>query len=201
MKKKTLEMVQLAILSAIIIVMSFTPLGYLKTPALSITFISIPVCIGAMTMGPWAGVILGAVFGLTSFAQCFGLEAFGTMLCGINPFTTFIVCLVPRMLIGLFAGLVYKAFQKINGKWKNAGYFVAPLVGTITNTVFFITMLWAFFGNNATVTGAINATTSLISFFTILAGVNALVEIPLCTIVTAPIAKAVETAVKRGTKK
>lgn len=201
MKKKTLEMVQLAILSAIIIVMSFTPLGYFKMPALSITLISIPVCIGAMTIGPKAGVILGAVFGLTSFAQCFGLEAFGTMLCGINPFTTFIVCLVPRMLIGLFAGLVFKACEKIKGKGKEIGYFVAPLVGTITNTVFFITMLWIFFGKNTAVTQAINATSSLISFFTILAGVNALVEIPVCTIVTAPIAKILDVVVKRGTKK
>ncbi len=65
----TRYMVELALMSAIIIVMALTPLGYIKTPVLSITLLTIPVAVGAMILGPKGGAFLGAVFGATSFAQ------------------------------------------------------------------------------------------------------------------------------------
>ena len=40
-----------AILMAIILVMSFTPLGYLKVGIVSITFLAIPVVIGGIVLG------------------------------------------------------------------------------------------------------------------------------------------------------
>ena len=70
--EKTIKMVQMAILIAVLLVMSFTPLGYLHIGPLSISLLTIPVVIGAMLIGPGAGAVLGAVFGITSFAQCFG---------------------------------------------------------------------------------------------------------------------------------
>lgn len=72
--KKTLTMVQVGILTAIVLVMSFTPLGYLHIGPFSMSLLSIPVVIGAMLVGPEAGALLGLVFGLTSFAQCFGAD-------------------------------------------------------------------------------------------------------------------------------
>lgn len=71
---------------AIILLMSFTPLGYLRTAGLEVSLITIPVAIGAMIIGPKAGLLLGTVFGLTSFYQCFGMSPFGAALLGINPF-------------------------------------------------------------------------------------------------------------------
>ena len=55
---------QLALLVAIMLVMSYTPLGYLPLGPLNCSLLSIPVAIGAMTMGPSAGAILGGVFGV-----------------------------------------------------------------------------------------------------------------------------------------
>ena len=92
----TKKFVELALLVAIIIVLAFTPLGYIKTLGLEITLIVVPVTVGAITLGPAAGAVLGLVFGLTSFIQCFGMSAFGAALFQINPFTTCIVCIVPR---------------------------------------------------------------------------------------------------------
>ena len=66
----TREMVASAMLMAILLIMSFTPLGYLNVGPLAISFNMIPVAIGAITLGPLGGLILGAVFGLTSFLQC-----------------------------------------------------------------------------------------------------------------------------------
>ena len=60
-------MVQIAMLTAIILILAFTPLGYIRTGGLEITLIVIPVAVGAVILGPVGGMILGAVFGITSF--------------------------------------------------------------------------------------------------------------------------------------
>ena len=65
-KNKTLEMVQLAVLIAIMLILAFTPLGYLRIGPLAISLMTIPVVIGAMILGPAGGAVLGLVFGLTS---------------------------------------------------------------------------------------------------------------------------------------
>ena len=60
---------QLALLVAILLVLNYTPLGYLQIGPLSASLLTVPVAIGAMTMNPMAGAILGGVFGATSFYQ------------------------------------------------------------------------------------------------------------------------------------
>ena len=68
--QKTVRLVELALLTAIIAVMTFTPIGYLKLGPLELTLIVVPVIIGAVTLGPAAGAFLGLVFGASSFIQC-----------------------------------------------------------------------------------------------------------------------------------
>ena len=46
---------------------------------------TVPVAVGAIILGPKGGAICGLAFGITSFMQCFGMGAFGTMLFSINP--------------------------------------------------------------------------------------------------------------------
>ena len=95
-RKKIYEIVLFSILSTIIIVMSFTPIGYIKTLGIEITLLMIPVAIGAILLGPGYGACLGLIFGLTSFLQCvFGFSAGGAMFLAINGFYTFIVCPPP----------------------------------------------------------------------------------------------------------
>lgn len=142
---KTLKMVQTAILAAIIIVMAFTPLGYLKIGTVEITFITIPVVIGAMIAGPAAGAILGGVFGITSFIQCFGMSTFGTTLFGINPFYTFILCVVTRILVGWLSGLLFKAISGKDNK-KVVSCIITAGFGAIINTALFIVTLFVLFG-------------------------------------------------------
>ena len=74
-KQKNIRyLTELSLLVAITLVMAYTPLGYLKTPVLNLSFLTVPVAIGAMLLGPAAGAILGLVFGLTSFAEAFTLS-------------------------------------------------------------------------------------------------------------------------------
>ena len=98
---------QLALLAAILLVMNYTPLGYLQLGPLSASLLTVPVAIGAMTMGPLAGAILGGIFGATSFIQMVeGKSAMGAALFSVNPFGAFVVSFVARVLEGLCAALI-----------------------------------------------------------------------------------------------
>ena len=63
----TRYMVELALMIAIVFLMSFTPLGYIRTPGLSVTLLTVPVAVGAVILGPAGGAICGLAFGVTSF--------------------------------------------------------------------------------------------------------------------------------------
>lgn len=191
---RTLRLTQLAMLSAIIILMAFTPLGYFKYAplGLSITLLTIPVVIGAIMMGPVEGAILGAVFGATSFIQCFGLDAFGAALLAINPLLTFILCLLPRILIGFISGYAYKGLEKIKSK-QALSYGLSAIVGALTNTVFFIGMLILFFGN----TEFIKSIGGIITLAKVVISINVLVEVVICTVIVTVLAKAIGIFLKR----
>jgi len=90
-KFQTKRLVLMAMLSGILLLMSFTPLGYLNIGPLAISLNMIPVAIGAVAMGPYGGAFLGAVFGITSCLQCVGIggtSAMGVILFEINPILT-----------------------------------------------------------------------------------------------------------------
>lgn len=63
---KTAELVLTALFAAIIIIMAFTPLGYIPLVVINATIIHIPVILGALFCGPKKGGFLGFIFGLTS---------------------------------------------------------------------------------------------------------------------------------------
>lgn len=82
MKTKKFTTTQLAILglmTAILLIMAYTPLGYLNIGPLAISFNVIPVAICAIVLGPMGGAIAGAIFGLTSFGQCLGIGGVSAM--------------------------------------------------------------------------------------------------------------------------
>ena len=187
-KNKTRKLTQMALLTAIILLMAFTPLGYLRTGVVEITFIMIPVVVGAILMGPGAGAILGGVFGLTSFIQCFGMSALGAMLLQVNWFFTFVVCFVPRVLMGWLAGLIFKALYKVD-KTRLVSFAVASLSGAVLNTIFFVGSLGLLFYN--TVLGmASESGISVLAFLLSFVTLNSVLECAACLIVGTAISKA-----------
>ncbi len=195
----TLKMVQLALFIAIIILMAFTPIGYIKTPAIEITLIVIPVTVGAIVLGPASGAILGGVFGITSFIQCFGMSAFGAALLGINPVATLVVCLVPRILMGWLSGLVFMALKKID-KTKVISYAVASLAGPVLNTILFMSALMLFFYKTDYIQGFVSmtGTTNVFAFVIAFVGINGLIEAGINFVAGGAVSKALDTFVKRA---
>lgn len=192
--KKTVRLAQLAILTAIIAIMAFTPIGYLKTAGLEITFILIPVIVGAIVLGPKEGAFLGAVFGFTSFLQCvLGLSVFGATLLSISPILTFVVCFFPRLLVGLLCGLVFKALKSID-KTKIISYSVASVSGALFNTALFMGALMLLFGRTDYIQSFMKTMGQLnpIMFIFAFVGINGLIEAVVCFVIATTIAKAVD---------
>ena len=83
-KLKTTQITTLGLMMAILLLMAYTPLGYLNIGPLAITFNVIPVAISAIVLGPAGGAAAGSIFGLTSFLQCIGIG--GQSLMGVALF-------------------------------------------------------------------------------------------------------------------
>ena len=196
-KFSTKQLVEMALLTAIIILLAFTPIGYIRTLGLEITLIVVPVTVGAVTLGPVAGAVLGAVFGITSFIQCFGMSPFGAALLGINPVFTCVVCIVPRLLMGWLTGYIYQGLKK--GKLlKKAAVVLANLIGPILNTVLFMGTLVFLFYRTEFIQGIAQTlgTSNALAFVAAFVGLNGVIEAAACFVVGSAISKALQAALK-----
>ena len=191
-------MVQLAVLVAILLVLEFTGIGMIKTPGLEFTIMQVPVIIGAIVLGPTAGGILGGVFGLLSFWECFGKSAFGVTLMGINPIFTFMVCVPTRLLMGLCCGWIFKGLHKLD---KTPGQMVAftvsSLCGALLNTLFFMSTLVFFFYHTDYIQSLAAGCSSVLSFVVMFVGVQGLLEAIICAVVGTAVSRAVYKFVHR----
>lgn len=191
--EKTTGLVQIALLVAIILILAFTPLGYIKTLGLEITLIVIPVTIGAIILGPVGGAILGGVFGITSFIQCFGMSPFGATLLSINPLGTFVITIIPRILMGWLTGLLFVGLRKTNMN-KNVAIALANLAGPLLNTIFFMSGLIIFFYQTDYIQSFVEnfGTNNILSFVIAFVGINGLVEAAACFVIGTAITKALD---------
>lgn len=191
--KDILNLTLTAIFMAIIIVFNFTFLGFLKVGVIEISLIGIPVAIGAILLGTRSGIILGATFGALSFAQCFGVSAFGTALMAISPIFTFMMCIVPRVMMGGFSAMIYKALSKTKMP-KAISTTLACVSCSLINTVGFVGLFILFFMNSEFFTTLSDSmgTDNLFAFILAFVGVNGAVEIGANAIVGLAISPAIQ---------
>ena len=154
--QKLSDWMKLSLFVAIIILLSVTPLGYISLGVIYATTIQMPVILGAILFGWKKGAFLGGVFGITSmlkntfqpgltsfvfspFIPVFGEES--------GSFAALLVCFIPRILIGIVAGLLFAALSKTKLKSAlSAG--ICGFVGSLTNTVFVMGGIVLFFGKS-----------------------------------------------------
>ena len=156
-----------------------------------------PVAVGAVTLGPTAGAILGAVFGITSFIQCFGMSAFGAMLLSINPFFTFLVCVPTRILMGWLTGMIYRGLVKTKLP-SPASITIANLCCPLLNTTFFMGVLALCFYHTEYIQSIATSlgTKNVLLFIFAFVGVNGVVEAAVCFVVGAAISAALKKALR-----
>lgn len=198
-KMTTGEMTAIGLMMGVLLVMSFTPLGYFHTFGLDISLMMIPVAIGAMVIGPKAGLLLGFVFGATSFYQALsGASAFSAMLMSINPIFTFLVCIPTRMCMGWLTGKLFLLYKKID-RTNTVCYFAGGFTAAFLNTVLFMGMLMICFWNTEFIQGINESLGNLNPLFFVGAfvGINGLLEMPASCVLGGFISKALGKALHK----
>ena len=199
-KFDTRYMVELAMMIAIILLMSFTPLGYIRTPGLSVTLLTIPVAVGAVILGPKGGAVCGLAFGATSFYMALtGSSAFAAMLLSISPVGTFITCIVARVLEGWLTGLIFAALYN-KASTKKFSYYIASLACPLLNTLFFMGFLCIFFYNTEYIQGIASGlgAGNPILFVAAFVGIQGLIEAGICFVIGSIVSRALFSALKRS---
>ncbi len=140
--EKTYELVLTALFTAIIVIMAFTPLGYIPLVVINATIIHIPVILGALFLGPKKGAFLGFVFGLTSFinntfkAATASAFVFSPVIAynvvGVSGiFKSLYICFVPRILVGVIPYFVYLLIRRILKDGHKTGKIVVDALASI----------------------------------------------------------------------
>ncbi len=150
--RTTRRMVIVAMLAAVTILLTFTPVGMIQLPPPlpAVTLVHIPVILGALTEGPLVGVAVGLVFGLCSLIRAWGSGVVGLTLFFRNP----LVSVLPRMIIPLTAWGAYVLWNRLvkrKGAADKIGAGIASAVGALTNTVLCLGMIMILYGGDLTV--------------------------------------------------
>lgn len=188
--KNVRYLTQLALLTALMLVMANTPLGYIRVGVLTMSLLTVPMAIGAMLCGPGAGAFLGFVFGMTSFLNAVngtgGLTAYAFQY---NPVLCFVMCVVSRVLAGLLVGLIYRGLKKAIPARTKLCCVLGGLSAPLLNTILFMGSLVAFFYNMDFVqeqVAKLGAANPLV-FVILTVGLQGALEAVLCTVISAAV--------------
>ncbi len=135
-----------AIFLSIILLLAFTPLGFIHLGVIKATIIHIPIIIASIILGPKIGAFLGLMFGLTSiaintitptllsFAFSPAIPVLGTSQ---GSFWALFIAIVPRIIIGIIPYYILKVIRNVITKKsanKKAALFLTGLLTTFIHT-------------------------------------------------------------------
>ncbi|MCR5595593.1 MAG: ECF transporter S component [Lachnospiraceae bacterium] len=189
MNNKTKTLVGIGLLTAIVVVLQALAIG-IRFGLFNITLVLVPIIVGVALYGYWAGVWLGAVFGLVVLFTDAGV------FLAISIPGTIITCLLKGILAGLLAGLAYKALESKNTL---IAVIVAGIVAPVVNTGVFLLGCRLFFFDTikewAAGAGFENAGLYMITAFV---GLNFLVELAINLILSTVIVRIIQIGRKSG---
>ena len=137
-KKKTFSSKQItgiAVLLALVIVLQ-AALGSITIGVVQLNFTLIPIVLGAILFGPFAGAFLGFACGVVVLVQVImGLAPFYVLIWANDPFITLLTCIVKTTVAGLVSGLLFNLLKKKN---VYLALFVASGVVPVINTALFV---------------------------------------------------------------
>ncbi|MEG0957934.1 MAG: ECF transporter S component [Erysipelotrichaceae bacterium] len=201
-KKKTMRLALMAMFISIELLLTFTPLGYIPLGFMNMTTLHIPVIIVGIVMGVKDGAILGLVFGLTSVFRAtmmpiptsFIFSPFITIGGVSGNFSSLLIAIVPRILIGVVAALIYQLLIKKHVK-DVVAIILAAVAGTLTNTILVMSGIYFFFGEAyAAVTNI--AYDLLIKSLMVVVTTNGIVEAFLGAFIVLGVVKAITPFIK-----
>lgn len=163
----------LAVLVALIIVLQLWG-GNIRIGGTSLSFVLVPIVIGAVMLGPVAGAFLGLLFGVITIVMGVMSDPFTQYLFAANPAATIALCLLKGTAAGLVPGLLYRLIARKN---EYAGVIVASLVAPVCNTGIFVVGCLLMSGTIGGFMGTVGSDASVVYFVIIvLAGWNFVAE-------------------------
>ena len=189
----TKTLTRVALLVAIELVMKLVGLGSVPMGPLYMSFLTLPIAVGAICLGPAAGLILGGVFGAFSLYDAVsGAGGMTAAFFNVSPVHTVILTVGTRMLMGLCCALLYRLVRRADRRGL-VSYFVGAISAPLLNTLFFMGyIVLAFYScdyvqNLVSVKGAANP----LMFVVLLVGVQGVAEFLVSGILGGIVARAV----------
>lgn len=138
----TRYMAALAMLCGVLLVMGMTGIGFIPLPVIKATTMHIPVILGAILLGPKAGGILGALFGLCSIwantttpgLLSFAFSPFMSTDGLVGVLKSIWIALGCRICFGIFTGLLWIPVRKL-AKQDYIALPVTAAVATLSHTL------------------------------------------------------------------
>ena len=125
----------LAILLALVIVLQVFG-GSFSIGMVTLNFTLIPIVLGAIVLGRYAGAFLGFASGVVVLIQVILASAgFYYIIWTNSPFVTTMICLLKTTVAGYVAGLLFEVIKKKN---RYVGIFIASGLVPVINTGLFI---------------------------------------------------------------
>ena len=185
-KNKTYRLVIRAILTAIIILQTMVPfLGFIPIGITSLTIIHITVIVAAIVLGTKDGMFIGLVWGIFTIIRAFTSP---TTPLDITVFTNPIISVLPRVLVGLVAGILFTGLYRKTKKVVLAS-IVAAIFGTLTNTVLVLTLMGTLYTSLVATTYSVDASALFVTLGAI-AVTNGVSEVITAVILTPILVKA-----------
>lgn len=153
-KKDTRWTVTVALMMAIVILLANTPLGMIQLPIVKATTVHIPVIIGSIVLGPLAGAILGATFGICSLISntmaptllSFAFSPFLSTTGFVGVLKAIWVSVGCRTAMGIAAGWLWILLKKLNVN-QNIALLITGFLGSMFNTIFVMGSIYVLFAN------------------------------------------------------
>ena len=152
---KTQQLVTFSMFAAIILLLAFTPIGFIQLGFIKATIIHVPVIIGAIILGPTYGACLGALFGVASLITNTTAPAISSFV--FSPLIpvpgtsggsiwALVVCFVPRILVGILPFYACRLMQRIlKNKADTVSFATAGVIGSMTNTLLVMHLIYFLF--------------------------------------------------------
>ena len=202
-KQKILKLVQLAILVALIFVMQY--IGTLVSApfaalGIELSFVLIPIVVGAFLLGPAEGAILGFIFGIMTVVLTFMAPGGMTyILMESNPVMYIFVAMFKAVAAGFGSGLIYKGLDKVfKGKLVYLRTLIASASAPVINTGIFLVGMVLFFSNVISERWAGGQNVFL--FIAGLIWINFVIELAINIVLTPAIIRIVEVVGKKNKK-
>lgn len=153
-KQDTHYMAFLAMLCGILLVMGMTGIGFIPLPVIKATTMHIPVILGAVLLGPGAGAVLGAVFGMCSIwvntttpgLLSFAFSPFMSTEGMLGVLKSLWIALGCRVFFGMTAGWVWKLCNKLFTK-DYLALSVTAALSAILHTIYVMGSIYLLLAN------------------------------------------------------